>query len=207
MAAAGDYAAMVEAKICASCKGTPRPGRRYCGRCAGLQAAWHAPRSGQLQRNLRAKRIAAGMCSYCGAYPPKPGRKGCVICLDKKAKASQRHGARPRPTAFTAEDALLLTGKAQRMVQMRIDGATVPEVAKAFGHTEGGVRCLLARIRAKLGKTTLSPSAQPRRPRALDALANATPCDVCGLRGEHECIGRAEDFARRQVDPTASAIV
>ncbi len=30
---------------------------------------------------VRADRVAAGLCMYCGDVPPRPARKGCADCL------------------------------------------------------------------------------------------------------------------------------
>lgn len=35
--------------------------------------------------HTRWKRIAAGLCGYCGERPPKSGKKGCARCLIERA--------------------------------------------------------------------------------------------------------------------------
>lgn len=42
----------------------------------------------EARRKLKKDRELAGLCVYCGKYPPKEKFKGCVSCLNKKVKTT-----------------------------------------------------------------------------------------------------------------------
>jgi hypothetical protein len=44
---------------------------------------------GASQRELRAARVAAGLCRYCGKVPPRIGSKECQTCIDRKRRSER----------------------------------------------------------------------------------------------------------------------
>ena len=54
-------------------------------------------KSTEAMRELRLKRLAAGLCQSCGQQPPQDGRKACAQCLADQAKRAQARRSRHWP--------------------------------------------------------------------------------------------------------------
>jgi hypothetical protein len=48
-------------------------------------------------RELRARRVARGLCQYCGKEPLVPGRKAGSGCLDKKKAYARKNPPKKKP--------------------------------------------------------------------------------------------------------------
>lgn len=121
------YDLLVAHGLCPGCKGTPRPGRKFCPECSkkGTDYArqWrkdHPGRDAKWARKLRGKRKLRGDCTRCGkkaergaycaaclAYSaslrnPNP-KKGYTCSLCKGTEQPARHDRRSCPLRFKVD--------------------------------------------------------------------------------------------------------
>lgn len=71
---------------CTGCMNKRRPGKKRCGRCAKNES------------DLRKSRRAQGLC-LCGAAPV-PGKNACTVCLERRARRTNRKVERSRALGF-----------------------------------------------------------------------------------------------------------